>query len=352
MEKDIKIGVIGLGYGATLFPLNTKSDSRLKVTAISALPNKEAARPFMEKWDVDYYTDDYRELVSKSDLDIIGVFTPDNLHYEHVKEALLAGKHVIVTKPLTDNVDRAIELAKLARKNRLKVMVGQSLRFELQSIALKKLLDDGDLGSVIFTEAHYLHDMREVLKRTPWRLKKKWLLGAGCHPLDAVRWVGGDIKRLQAFANRGKVTDYPLNDNFIINIEFESGAIGRALLLVGCVQSPEPQMKISVFGSKGSGYASSIEGKDAIAKVVLDRIIKRPVMDIDLKDEPEIDAGAYSSHTQNVLRYMAYFEDCIVKDIEPSPNATDGAKTLIAANAAQESIDTGKVIEIDNEVLA
>ncbi len=350
MEKDINIGVIGLGYGATLFPLNIKEDSRLKVTAICALRDKKAAQPFMDKWGVSYYTDNYRELASKSDIDIIGVFTPDNLHYEHVKAALEAGKHVVITKPLTDNVDQAIELAKLAKKNKLKVMVGQSLRFELQSMALKTLLDDGDLGKVIFTEAHYLHDMREVLKRTPWRLKKKWLLGAGCHPIDAVRWVGGDIARLQAFANRGKVTDYQSNDNFSINIEFENGAIGRVLLLVGCIQSPEPQMKLSVFGSKGSGLSSSIEGKEAIARVVLDKIIKRPIIDIDLPDEPEIDAGAYSSHTQNVLRYMAHFEDCIVNDKEPSPNATDGAKTLIAAQAAQESIDTGKIIEIDNEI--
>lgn len=350
MNKDIGIGVIGLGFGQTLFPLNNMAGSRFIVKAACGIEAKETVADVLKKWDIGYFTNNFKELVMRKDIDVVGIFTPDELHHEHCMAALEAGKHIICTKPLTDRVDTATEIAKLARKNKLKVLIGQTLRFEPQSMALKKFLDDGDLGTVIFTEAHYVHDMRAVLKRTPWRLKKKWLLGAGCHPIDAVRWAAGDIRKIHAFGNRGKVSDYPTYDNFVINIEFESGAIGRVLLLIGIIQPSEPQMKISIYGTKGSGFSSSTEGIDSQVKVVFDKIIKMPLFNANYEPEPIIDAGVYSSHTRNVLRFMEHFEDCLNNDKEPSPNAEDGVKTLIAAHAAQESIDTGRVIEISNEI--
>lgn len=350
MSKDIGIGVIGLGFGQTLFSLNNITDSRFIVKAACGIEPKDSISDMLKKFDINYFTNDFKELVRQKNIDVIGIFTPDELHHEHCMAALEAGKHIICTKPLTDRVDAAVEIAKLARKNKLKVIIGQTLRFEPQSMALKKFLDDGDLGSVIFTEGHYVQDMRAVLKRTPWRLKKKWLLGAGCHPLDAVRWVAGDISRIQAFGNRGKVSEYPTFDNYTINIEFESGAIGRVLLLVGIIQPPEPQMKISIYGTKGSGFSSSTEGIDSQVKVIFDKIIKKPLFNAKYDPEPIIDAGVYSSHTRNVLRFMEHFEDCLTNDKEPSPNAEDGVKTLIAAHAAQESIDTGRVIEVSNNI--
>jgi predicted dehydrogenase len=349
MSKDIGIGVIGLGFGQTLFPLNNISGSRFIVKAACGVESEESVSGILKKWDVDFFTNDYKELVKNKNIDVVGIFTPDDLHYEHCIAALEAGKHIICTKPLTDKVETAIEIAKLAKKNKLKVLVGQTLRFEPQSIALKKFLDDGDLGRVIFTEAHYVQDMRQVLIRTPWRLKKKWLLGAGCHPIDAVRWIAGDISKIQAFGNQGKISAYPSYDNYTINIEFENGAIGRVLLLVGIVQPPEPQMKISIYGSKGSGYSYSTEGIDSQVKVVFDKINKMPLFTASFEPETPIDAGVYSSHTRNVLRFMEHFEDCIINDRQPSPNASDAVKTLIAANAAQQSIDTGKVVKVSNK---
>jgi len=348
MKKDIGIGIIGIGMGISSFKLNEVKESRFEVRGVCSARPKEKARRILDRWGIDYYTNDYNELIAREDVDIIGVYSPDKMHYEHCRAALYAGKHVVITKPITEKSEDAIDIARLAAKKKLKILVGQTLRFEPQTVALKQMFDDGSLGKYIFVESHYIHDMREMYRLTPWRLEKNWIVGAGCHPIDAVRWYLGDINEIHAFGNQGKVSDYAGMDNFIINMKFDSGAIARVLLLIGVVESPEPMMKISVFGNRGSGFATHTDNKGGILKAVLDKAKKESMVDIDFPAERGLDIYG---HTETVIRYMKYFEDCIVNDIEPSPNAVDGAKTLIASESVLRSINEGKAIEIDNDFM-
>jgi predicted dehydrogenase len=190
--------------------------------------------------------------------------------------------------------------------------------------------------------------MREMYRLTPWRLEKNWIVGAGCHPIDAVRWFLGDILEIHAFGSKGKVSDYTGMDNFTINMKFTDGIIARVLLLIGAIESPEPMMKISVFGNKGSGFATHTDNKGGVLETVLDKNLKKPVARMDFPPEHGLDIYG---HTNTIIRYMKYFEDCLTNDTEPSPNAVDGAKTLIASESVILSIRDGKVIKIDNEIL-
>ena len=92
MKKEYRIGVIGMGMGINMLPVN-KTEIPMKVTGICATNMEKLKSIQAENPDVEIITTDYMELCTSPDIDIIGVFSPDALHYEHCKAALENGKH-------------------------------------------------------------------------------------------------------------------------------------------------------------------------------------------------------------------------------------------------------------------
>lgn len=101
-QEMIRLGVIGMGpnnMASTFTLLKDVPDLRYQITAICAVPEavvKQCAIDF----NVPFWTTDYRELVSRNDVDVVCVFSPDHLHAEHCIGALEQGKHVVCTKPM------------------------------------------------------------------------------------------------------------------------------------------------------------------------------------------------------------------------------------------------------------
>jgi predicted dehydrogenase len=86
-EKTVGIGVIGLGMGANLLYVNREPDSRLEVRGLCATNMARTAR-LAKEWQIPFWTDDYRDLLARDDIQAIGVFSPDPLHAEHALAAL------------------------------------------------------------------------------------------------------------------------------------------------------------------------------------------------------------------------------------------------------------------------
>ena len=347
-KKDIGVGVIGVGMGSTMFPLNRIESSRFEVRGICS-QHEDKLKKLDEEWGFGFYTTDYKELIKRKDIDVIGIYSPDHLHYEHCKEALNAGKHVVCTKPLTNNLDHAIELVKLVRKTGLKFLVGQTMRYDPQFVAAKRFKDDGEIGRIIVAEAHYVHDIRPVFEVTPWRLTapQDFTYGGVCHPVDILRWYLGDIEEIHAYGNRGGLTEgYTIIDNFLLNLKFVSGTIGRIMGIYGVIEPPEPMMKVSLYGTKMNVLAEYSDNKGGKVTVVWDKIEYRP--ESIMLFPPELGVDVYG-HTKTVLRYMEHFQDCIENDKDPVPGVVDGAKTISAGHAAMRSIEEGKPIKVLNE---
>ncbi|MDE0228106.1 MAG: Gfo/Idh/MocA family oxidoreductase, partial [Spirochaetaceae bacterium] len=99
--KELKLGVAGLGHGATLLQANTAAGShlRLRVTAVCDT-DRERAPAAAERYGVPFVTSDFAELAAHPELDVIGIYTPGPLHAPQILAALDAGKHVMVTKSM------------------------------------------------------------------------------------------------------------------------------------------------------------------------------------------------------------------------------------------------------------
>lgn len=349
-KPTINLGVIGMGLNnmaSTLALLKDAPDLRYRLQAVCSR-RQEVVAQCVRDFGAEFGTTDYRALVARKDVDVVCVYSPDHLHAQHCFAALLAGKHVVCTKPMVTSLADARKLVRLVRQTGRKFLVGQTMRFDRQFLMAKKMFDDGDLGNLIALESYYVHDMRPVFDFTPWRLTAPQdLMFGGCtHPIDVLRAFGGDMLSVQANAIKGNLTrQYPLPDNFFLNLKFASGVIGRVSGLYGIVHPPTPMMQFGIYGTKGSLQAEFTDNEPGQVRVVLDKFAAhKPQTAI---FEPERDRSAYG-HGATVIRYLRHFQECLDRDREPSPGVLDGAKTVAVAEAAWESVKTGKVVKVWN----
>jgi predicted dehydrogenase len=344
MAKDIGIGVIGIGMGLSLAAINHDPASRLEVRALCA-SRRERVEAAAREVGAGFATTDYRELIARPDVDVVGVYSPDHLHFEHARAALEAGKDVICTKPMVTRVEDAAALVRLVERSGRKLLVGQTMRFDPQFATAKRMVADGDLGEIAWAEAHYVHDLRHVLPHTPWRLTapQDLMYGGVSHPIDLLSWFFGPVRTVHALASKGRIMpDYPLPDNFLLNLEFERGPIARVLGAYGVVHPPLPMMGLGLYGDRGSLWADFTDQRGGRVQYVLDKVETLPVATMTFEPERE---GAYG-HGQTVMRYLQHFEACLQSGGEPSPGVRDGARSVATCAAAWASIRTGKAVTV------
>lgn len=97
----------------------------------------------------------YEELLADPAVELVIVNTPSYTHYDYAKQALLAGKHVIVEKPFTATAQQAEELVALAQQQQVKLSVFQNRRWDSDFKTVRKIVQEGWLGAVKEAEFHY-----------------------------------------------------------------------------------------------------------------------------------------------------------------------------------------------------
>lgn len=95
------------------------------------------------------------ELLEDSDIDLVVINTPVQLHFEHAKAAILAGKHILVEKPFTVTSEEAIELDELVKENNVKLTVFQNRRYDRDYLAVKDIIGQKSLGEIHEVEMRF-----------------------------------------------------------------------------------------------------------------------------------------------------------------------------------------------------
>ena len=347
----IGLGVIGMNptnMGSTATLLKDVPDLKYELRGMCA-KRADVLENYATEIGVGFWTTDYQALVSRDDIDVVAVYSPDHLHAEHCAAAIEAGKHVICTKPMVTNLEDAKRLVGLVREKGVKFLVGQTMRFDLQFQTMRRFFDDGELGEIMAADAYYVHDMRPCLRFHPLAVARTagfdvWRCGASGRYL---RSFLGDVEEVHAYGAKGKLTpEYPIKNNFFLNLKFTGGQIARAMGLYDIVHPPMPMMQVSIYGTGGTMIGDFTDNKGGQVKLVLDKLAaKEP---LEMTCPAEVDTSVYG-HGQTVIRYMRHFQECIEEDTEPSPNAVDGAKSVAVGVAAWESIETGQPVKVFND---
>ena len=125
--KKLGLGVLGLGEGRSIISGSLNS-GLWKVVQLCDL-NEQLGKERCHEFSLDNFTTSMDKLLANPSVDVVGIYTPDHLHADHVIKALRAGKHAICTKPFLNDLSRAKEVLTWAQKKSGKaVMVGQKVR--------------------------------------------------------------------------------------------------------------------------------------------------------------------------------------------------------------------------------
>jgi predicted dehydrogenase len=202
MKKFYNIGLIGTG-GFGQFLIETYLHlKQAQVTAICS-ENQQQLRAIKAKYRIDRTFSQYQDLIQDSEIQIIVIATPPFLHYQMALDALNAGKHVLVEKPLALKIDEAKQLIRLAKKKNLRLMVDFELRYNPLILTLKETIKQNLFGQLKRVDmANYASD--EHLASTHWFWDKELSGGIwvehGVHFFDLFFWLLGEGKYRQGFS--------------------------------------------------------------------------------------------------------------------------------------------------------
>jgi len=343
----LRLGILGLGEGRSTMSAALQSKKWELKTICDRNENlcKERAKEF----GFDNYTTNYDDMLNDTGIDVIGIYTPDHFHAEHIKMALSHGKHVVCTKPLIDDLSSAKELLQLSEETGKRVFVGQSSRFFEPMKRQRKDFERGEIGELITIEAHYNADHRWFLGKG-WSLQDsfKWLFGGLSHPVDLIRWYLPNIEEVMGYgmlSQNGKKGGLKNEDTMHFIFKAEDGRIAR---VSGSYSGPiQPEVRDSEMtcilrGTEGCSQADYMDLRYAIT----DKNGENKIFTFDDKLKYYFRFEGKSHHAGEYQNYYEYFADCINNNQTAYPDLKEGIGTIAVLKAMDVSLKTGKPIKV------
>lgn len=346
MTEPLGLGVLGLGEGRSI--ISAGIQSALWNVVCLCDTNEALAKQRCAEFGLDEYTTDYDDLLANSNVDVIGIYTPDHLHADHIIRALEAGKHVICTKPFIDDLNRAHEVLAAQQSSGKQVMVGQSTRFFAPFIRQYQHYESGALGELVTVEASYSADHRWFLNK-PWAKQPafKWLYGGISHPADLIRWYLPDVSEVMGYAYlspNGRAGGLVNPDTYHFVLKAASGKIARVTGVYSCPTVPEERdspMTCILRCHRGASQADYHELRYAW-KIGEQAAIES----FEAQRAYYFRFGGVSHHAGEYQNYIEYFARCLAQGETPKPNAHEGIVTVALIQAMEESTMTGQPVKI------
>lgn len=344
----LKIGILGLGEGRSTMSAALGSDKY--ILKIICDRNEDLCKQRAKEFDFSYYTTDYQKMLNDSEIDVIGIYTPDHLHAEHVKQALLHNKHVICAKPFLDDLFQAKELLEIGKKTNKKVLVGQSSRFFEPMKRQRSDFKAGVIGDLITIEAFYNADHRWFLAK-PWALQSefKWLYGGLSHPVDLVRWYLPEIDEVMGYgmlSSNGRKGGLKNDDTMHFIMKAKDGRIARVSgAYTGPIQpvTRESEMSCILRGTEGCSQADYMDLRYAITT----NAGEENIVTWENKLKYYFRFEGKSHHAGEYQNYLDYFADCIETGKTAYPDLKEGIGTIAVLLAMDKSLKTGIPVKID-----
>lgn len=238
----VRIGIIGIGkWGKN----HLRTFSQLPVRVVGAADQDQNQRQCVEPFAVPFFQD-YKTLLPLTDA--VSVVVPTDRHYEVVKDALLAGKHVFVEKPTTDNLNKTKELVELARAKNLLLSVGYLYRFNPAVLKIKELLPS--LGPLQYISMRYIHSSN------PPRKDSGTIFNLGIHLIDALNFIL-PVRPARIYCNKTNFIHPEREDSAQILLDY--GSFFASIEVSSC--HPEKKRDLWIIAGKEKIYADLLEQK-------------------------------------------------------------------------------------------
>jgi UDP-N-acetylglucosamine 3-dehydrogenase len=312
--RKLRVAVIGTGFWGKN---QTRVLSQLACTELACVcdANEAAAKAIGTQFDVPY-TGNVDELLSRKDVEAVTVCTPTTTHRQVATQALKAGKHVLVEKPMTNTASEARKLLSLAEQQGLRIMPGHIERFNPAVSHLKHLVDHGELGSVMLLLARRVG-------RWPERIGDVGVVrDSAIHDIDLARYIFKDDVNT-VYARTGSMR-HTKEDYAEIMLQFKNG--GTAFIDANWL-TPRKTRTLIVTGSE--------------ATVELDYITQEiAVEDSEKTVKPNIDKK------EPLTLELTHFAESILNDQPFAVNGLDGLRAVEICESVLQSGAAGRPLTL------
>ncbi|GAB3534304.1 Gfo/Idh/MocA family oxidoreductase [Pontibacter brevis] len=264
MSKLINVGLIGFGMAGSMFhaPFITNVPGLRLAKIRETRPENIALAN--QRYPEAKIVDTAKAVFEDESVDLVVLATPNSSHLSLAREALLAGKHVVVEKPFTVTSAEADELMELAEKQDRLLTVYQNRRWDSDFKTILKIVSENLLGEVVEYEAHF-DRFRNFLKPDSWKEEEApgsgLLYDLGSHLIDQALCLFGLPSEISADL-RIQREDSQIIDNFHLILHYPSL---RVILRAGMlVREQGPRYKI--YGDKGSFLKYGLDVQEAALK--------------------------------------------------------------------------------------
>ncbi|MFH1500740.1 MAG: Gfo/Idh/MocA family oxidoreductase [archaeon] len=319
------LALVGAGYWGSNYIKTLRDTKEADLRWVCDSRNPKIAIPSGTR-----FTQNYREVLDDSEVRGVVIATPTNTHYELAKEALEAGKHVLVEKPMTHNVERAIGLVDIAEKSGKQLLVGHTFLYNPAVQQLKSYIDDGELGRILSMSARRL-------SLGPIRDKDNVLWDLAPHDISMFLYLTDDkVKSVNATGASLEVPKQGLEDIITLSLNFDKGVYAT---LTASWMYPLKMRDLVVVGDKKMAIFDDI----ALNKLAIYDKGVEEIGDVNLQDysitcrEGEIRMPKVIG-TSPLEVECSHFIKCIREGIKPLSDGKIGLEVVRVLSAAQQSL--------------
>jgi len=328
----LTVGIIGAGYWGKNLVRTFAGNKSIHLKYIA--DSDPAIRVSTAYVPDTIWTEDYRRVLDDNTVEAVVVSTPAVTHYEIAREALSAGKHVFVEKPMTLVAVHAEELVRLSEENSLKLMVGHLLLYHPCITAIREYIENGEIG-----EPYYLYSQRLNLGKV--RSDENALLSFAPHDISVAIYLLGESP-VSVSASGQCYLQENVEDVVFLTMLFPDRKIAHVHV---SWLDPHKVRKTTVVGSGKMVVFDDMEPREKIR--IYDRGVDRTpsygsyAEFLSLRDG-NIFIPAVKM-TEPLRIECDHFIDCILNDKTPRSNGRNGLVVTKVLECGQKSLSSGGV---------
>ena len=354
---NLNVAIIGCSKIAHIHAKAILQISELKLKAVWSI-TPESAQRFVDEYRVKAYSS-IPEMIKAENIEMALICTAHPYHADPAIQAMEAGAHVLIEKPLASTLqdcDRIVETAN--RTGRIAGVVSQR-RWYQPIVRMKKAIDEGKIGIPMLGTIQMLgwRD-RSYYESAVWRGTWKMegggvLVNQSPHQLDLLQWLMGDIEEVFGYWNNINQPYIEVEDTAVSVVRFKNGALGNIILSNS--QKPGLFGKIHIHGSNGASIGAQTEGgsmflpgKSNISDAPQLDLWTVPGEEHFMEEWNKADREEFysvDSMTWYFKHQLLDFKEAILNDRKPLVTAEEGRKTVELFTAIYRSQRDGKPVK-------
>jgi predicted dehydrogenase len=343
MKKPISVGVVGCGYWGPNLVRNFRSLNNCNLKAMCDMSEKRLAHMRTLYSDVEGFTE-YKHLLNGVNLDAIVVAAPVNHHYPLAKQALEAGKHVLIEKPMASSAEQCEELIEIAERNGLVLMIGHTF---LYSSAVRKIVEivrAGDIGDI-----RYINSQRLNLGLFQKDINVAWDLAP--HDISIILHILGEMPVTVNCQGNAHVTP-GIEDVTNLSMTFRNNKFAT---IQSSWLEPRKVRQMTIVGTRRMIVYDDLQPNEKI-RIYDVRVERPPHYDTFAEFHYSYHYGdsyiPHVVHEEPLKKECHHFLECIETGARPLTCGRQGLELIRILEASSESLKNhGAPVEFDNSGL-